>query len=102
METEIHRQINGRTKSPIMIAVIIIVIIAIVARFYILNIRSVNNNESLKDQNDAVTEINEPKTLSSRVSETITENPVKDIPKTNPFDKKTNPFDTYKNPFESR
>lgn len=102
METEIHRQISGGTKSPIMIAVIIIVIIAIMAGFYILNILSVNNNESLKDQSDAVTEINEPKTLSSRVSETITENPVKDIPKTNPFDKKTNPFDTYKNPFESR
>lgn len=102
METEIHRQISGGTKSPIMIAVIIIVIIAIVAGFYILNIRGVNNDESLKDQNDAVTEINEPKTLSSQVSETITENLVKDIPKTNPFDKKTNPFDTYKNPFESR
>lgn len=102
METEIHRQISGETKSPIMIAVIIIVIIAIMAEFYILNIFSVNNKESLKDQDDAVTEINEPKTLSSRVSETITGNPVKDIPKTNPFDKKTNPFDTYKNPFESR
>ena len=92
-------------KNVLVIVIIIVVAVALAAGFYLRN----KQPQEPITPTTPVVEVEKSEGLGSEISGQIQQNPVENIPQTNPFEAETNPFgetqvnpfeDVYKNPFE--